>query len=543
MAFLLTQGASTLYKVDISTGTATALTLPTGVTLSTTRKPKFALLNQWVAMVNSPSKNLLIDPEGIVAPLALRPPLHGPSMAAGSGTGLTGAYMFRISFIVKNSDGDLLSESVLSPSSVAVTLANQDASLTDIAISPDAETTGRRVYRTLSGGASTIMFHVFDIDDNTSTSIVNNTADATVTLLPTMANTLVSPPGTLPGIKFKNIVQWKSRFWGIADDPSLLDTIYASSTNKVYTFPDSLVAYPTGQDEKGIIGFGVRRNQLGFLKRSGLWMISSSSGSTGVNLSNVSLQQVAFEKAGCIAEDTIITINDKVYWLGRDGVYEWDDDSVHSITDDLVAPWFRKDGTYFNRSRFENAFARYNEITNSYELHLAATGSSDEDRWISFNLTNRKWFGPHKTALFTPSHAGHLTDADGLPVTLVGATSGVIYTGNSANKRDGAATAIDMDCFGPFHSGGEPDYEHYWGELSMLTKVESAGTLEITPYVGRLGVAAGTAFNHTLTTGRERLQRLGRGALARLRFRKNTVNQSATIYGYEISPYHVVGRR
>ena len=51
MAFLLTQAGSTLYKVNLSSGTATALTLPTGVTLSTTRKPKFALLNQWVAMV------------------------------------------------------------------------------------------------------------------------------------------------------------------------------------------------------------------------------------------------------------------------------------------------------------------------------------------------------------------------------------------------------------------------------------------------------------------------------------------------------------
>src|SRR3970282_1124317 len=103
MAFLLAQGGSTLYKVNLSTGAATALTLPTGVTLSTTRKPKFALLNQWVAMVNSPTQNLLIDPEGVVTPIVPQPPTRYPRTVVGSGTGLTGAYMYAVSFIVKNS--------------------------------------------------------------------------------------------------------------------------------------------------------------------------------------------------------------------------------------------------------------------------------------------------------------------------------------------------------------------------------------------------------------------------------------------------------
>src|SRR3990167_835743 len=154
MAFLLAQTGTTLYKVDVATGTATALTFPTGVTLSSTRKPKFALLNQWVAMVNSPTKNLLIDPEGIVTPLVPLAPANAPNVATGSGTGLTGAYMYAASFIVKNSDGDLLAESPIGPPSSAVTAADDDFALTDIPLSPDAHVTGRRLYRTLTGGAS-----------------------------------------------------------------------------------------------------------------------------------------------------------------------------------------------------------------------------------------------------------------------------------------------------------------------------------------------------------------------------------------------------
>lgn len=541
MAFCLAQGSSTLYKVDLSSGTATALTLPTGVTLSTTRKPKFALLNQWVAMVNSPTKNLLIDPEGTVTVLTPQAPTHGPTMAAGSGTGLTGAYMYRVSFIVKNSDGELLAESSLSPPSTAVTLADDDASLTDIAVSPDGHVNGRRLYRTLTGGASTIMFHLLDIDDNTTTALLENIADARVTLLPAMSSSLASPPGTLPGIRLKNIIEWKSRLWALADSPALADNIYVCDTNKVYAWPNTLVAFPTGQDEKGCIAFARRRNQLGFLKRSGLWMVSASSDSTGIAISRVSISQVSWEKGGCIGEDTVVTIGDSVYWLGRDGVYEWSDKGVQSITDNLVKPWFTTD-TYFVRSRFPNAFARYNEITNSYELHLAAVGGVIEDRWVSFNLTTRRWFGPHKTGAFTPSHAWHLIDTNGLPVTLVGGTDGVIYTGNSSNKRDGAATAIDMDCTGPWHVGDSPDRMHTWLQLSVMSKVEAAGTMDVTPTVGGLDASAGTAMTHTLTTGRELLSRPGTGRLCRLRFRKNTVNQSATIYGYEL-PWITTGRR
>lgn len=542
MAFLLAQAGTTLYKVDLATGTATALTLPTGVTLSSTRKPKFAILNQWVAMVNSPTINLVIDPEGTVRPMVPRPPSHPPSMAAGAGTGLTGAYQYLTSFVVLDTDGNLLMESPLSPPSDPTTLANQNASLTDIDKSLDT-ITARRLYRGLSGGVYPNVFRLMDVLGNVATSLIENVADSKLTLLPALSDTLVAPPGTLPGIRLKNIVEWKSRLWAVADDPNLVDTVYATETNKVYAWPNSLVAYPTGLDKEGIIGFAVLKNQLGFLKRNGLWMISGSSGSTGINIENVSVQQVVTPgNGGCMSADTIVTIRDKAYWLGRDGVYEWDGSAVHNISNDQVYPWFTTD-TYFNRTRFSNAFARFNELSSQYELHLAAAGSSVEDRWVSFNIDNRSWYGPHKTDAFTPSHAALAINSDGLPVTLVGGTDGIIYTGNSSNKRDGSATAIDMDCYGPFHATDAPDIEHFWGQLSMLTRVEAAGTLTVTPYVGRLNAVAQAAITHDLTLGRELLRILGDGPLCRLRIRKNTVNQSATILGYEISPVFENGRR
>jgi hypothetical protein len=347
MASLIVQGSSTLYSLNLSTGTATTLTLPTDITLSTTRKPKFAVLNQWVVMVNSPTRNLAIDPEGTVRPMVPRPPMHPPAVATGGGTGLTGDYQYRTSFIVTNSDGELLMESPLGPASIAVTASDDDLDLTDIPISLDT-ISARRIYRTLSGG--TAYFNLLDHDGNTSTTLQDSTTDAKLELLPSVPGSLVSPPGTIAGIRFKNIVEWKNRLWAIADDPTLIDTVFISETNKIYTWPNTITAYPTGLDQKGIVAFAKRRNQLGLLKRDGVWRVSGTSSSIGINVNNISVAQIAFDKAGCVAEESVVTINDRSYWLGKDGVYMWDDNGVQNITNSTVSPWFKTD-TYCLKPR------------------------------------------------------------------------------------------------------------------------------------------------------------------------------------------------
>src|SRR3990167_3363000 len=437
MAVLIAQGASTLYRVDLAAGTLTTLTLPTGVTLATSRKPRFATLNQWVIMVNSPSRNLAIDPEGTVRVLVPEPPTHGPDPAT-SGTGLTGDYQYKVSFYVKDTDGNILMESPLSDAYETITLANQGVSLADIPISPDS-ISGRRIYRTLASGET--YYHLVDIDDNVTTTILDTTSDDDLSLLPSLSSTLTAPPGTVPGIRLKNIVEWKSRLWAVADDPDYVDTIFFSDTNKIYAWGNSVIAHPTGQEAQGIVAFAPRRSQLGILKRNGVWLISGTASSTGIAASQISVHQIESGRAGTLSPDTVVVANDRVYWLGNDGVYGWSDEGVQNITDAQVAPWFQTD-TYFNRTRFPNAFAKWNELRRTYDLHLAATGASTENRWVSFNTMNRTWYGPSLTSAFTPSHATQLVDEDGLPICLLAGTDGVVYTANSTNIRDGASTAI-----------------------------------------------------------------------------------------------------
>lgn len=542
MGFLLVQGGSSLYKIDPSTGTATALTLPTGVTLSTTRKPRFAILNQFVAMVNSPSRNLIIDPEGTVRLMVPPAPAAAPVLASGGAGNVTGDVRLRCSFVTLGSDGQLYTETALSPVGNVVTLSSNSLAISRVPISTDSSISARRIYRNIAGGET--FYKLLDVDGNTATTAVSNLTDALLELLPVDSGILVAPPGTLETGRMRIICSWKSRLWGVGSDPTQVDDVLFTESNKVYAWPNLIPAYPKGQNTEGIVAFAPRRDQLGVLKRDGLWQITgSASGSTGISTSSVSLVQIVYGKAGCIAPDSVVTVNDRVYWLGNDGVWEWGPEGVKNISNETVKPWFDKDSTYFNASRFPNAFAKFNEARNCYSLHLAANGSSVEDRWVEFNLTSRKWYGPHKTGAFTPSHAASGLDANGLPLTLVGGTDGVVYVANQATFRDGAATLIDMDCIGPFHSANAPDMDHHWGELSVLSKVESGGTLSVTPKVGRLNSAAQSAISHDLTKGREVLRIIGDGALCQLRFQQASLNQGATIYGYEIDNVFENGKK
>jgi len=246
---------------------------------------------------------------------------------------------------------------------------------------------------------------------------------------------------------------------------------------------------------------------------------------------------------GGVATDSCIVVDNIAYWLGKDGIYEWSDRGIVNIAKEKVNAWFTTD-TYFNRSRFPNCYAGYNSVLDVVYFHLAAAGSSSEDRWIAWHRKERAWLGPHKTDLFTPNATMMVEDANSLPILLVAGTNGVIYSANRSTRTDGAGTAVDMDVYGKAHDENTPDIEKFWGEMSILSKKEASGSLTVTPYFGVHpdSLTAATAFTHDLTTGRERLGRVGQGGVLQLRFRQNTAGVDTTLLGYEI-PNHELGRR
>jgi hypothetical protein len=542
--FYMVQAGTSLQLVQTD-GTITTLTLPTGVTIDATIRGIIVAFAQKLFFVRAGSINLWLDPtdtELTVRPMSIPTPLSPPTVAAGASTGLTGAYRTKVSYFLKNPAGAVIIESPLSEASLAVTLANQDLDISAIPISPDASLFvsatslflfGRRIYRTASGGSS--YFPCVDIDDNSTTEIFNSITDSALDELPADPSR-GNPPGTIVGTSIDLMCAWNNRLFAKASAIDRVDHLIYTEEDDFGTWsPDNdLLAKPVGEDQFGITGFLPRRDELGIGKRGRLMKLVGSSND------DFELITIA-EGAGVLAPFSCTVIRDIGYYLGLDGVYEYGPDGVKNITNDSVAPWFLTDD-YFNRAIFPYALGAFNSKNNTYDLQLAAVGSSVFDRWISFDLARRQWLGPHKTGAFTPTCRSLLRDANGGYLPIMASSSGFLYSMNQSGGTDDG-TGIVIDWITKWFSANAPDMMHFWDRATLHLKKQSAGTLTLTPRVGDTAAADGTAQTVNMASGdRAVLARWGVGRLLRVEFSHTANGQDVEIYGIE-QPFTEIGRR
>lgn len=536
MAYTLIQSGTSL-QIMKADGTLSTLTLPSGVTIDSSKRPRFAVIGRQVVLVNSPSVNLWIDPYGTVRPMVLPPPASNPSLATGGGTGLTGAYRARYSYIIRDPDTDaLIAESPLSPQSAAFTATNQDIAVSNVIPSSYSGVSARRLYRTTAGGST--YFNWIDLEGNTLTTITDGLSDAALGLAASATN-LGAPPGSTKGGRMRLIVSWRDRLWGVNDDSAERDWIYRSEPGYFYKWPttSTLIAKPIGEDSIGVTGFIPRRDELGICKRNRILKVI---GDTDATFSVV----VVAEGVGCVAPDSIVVIDDVGYFLGVDGIYSFGPNGLENLSRDRAHGWFNTD-TYFNRAEFPNAVGRYNRQLDMYELLLAGAGGSSLNRWLSYDRRRRIWWGPHKTDAFTPTFAGSIRDASEVIVPVfVGTTGGnnYLYYQDSTKVNDDA-TGIDWDVDSKFHHANTPDIHKMWLQPTWILAPQSAGSMTVTVKTGRLNTAAqARTVSVDLTRNRVKTRRLGEGQMLQLNLRHNTVDQTLGIYGYEI-PFFEVGRR
>ena len=531
MAWYLVQAGAALYAMGTD-GSSTALTMPTGVSLHLARKMRTAILNRALVVVNAPTRNTVIQPDGTIHVLVPMTPAFAPTAAAGASTGLTGRFRVKYSYAVKDAYGRIVAESPLSPYA-EITLANTGLALTDIGTSLDSSVNCRIIYRTTTGGE--IYFRWVNLDDNVVTAYDNNLADAGLSLLPKLNSSLGVPPGSAGGTRMRLITEWKNRLWSVSDDPGDVDNLRYSGALQGWAWPTSnLIPIPrVGATTEGITALMPRRDDMVVFKRNSVHKITGDD--------DTSFQRVVVtEGAGLVAPDSVQVIRNIGYGLGEDGVYQYDDDGFVNISREEVSEWFESD-TYFNRSQFPYAEGHWNPDQNSYDLHLAAAGSTVLDRWVSYDLSRKKWLGPHKTDAFTPKSVALVLNSSGSPIPLVGGSDGFVYTMNNAARTDGTSTAIDFDV-STIHTANTPDIEKQFMQMDVLSKVEAAGTLSVTPTVGGLDAAAQSVMSYDLTLGRQRGVFIGPGRILQLRWRHNTNAQDVTIYGAEL-PYFELGRK
>ena len=512
---------STGVQIMGSSGTLTTLTLPTGVT-ATGLPARFARLNNRIVITGCVSVPIWVGQDLQLRVLSLPTPTSAPVLTTGTGT-YTGTRKARVSYLLRDDAGNILAESPLGPASAAVTFTNQGVVIGSLPIPlSGAPVTDRRIYLTATGGST--YFLAFDVEGITETSVTTSIADAS------LSNTAASADQIAAPTDLDLVTVWKNRLFG----RSQLDLVVGSTPARIDQWPNSFPV-DQGTDSYGITGFLARRDELGIGRRDKVWKL------TGTSEDDFALVKESDGK-GIIGPDTCIVVRDIGYFLSDDGFYSWGPGGVKCLTDERVRPWFTTD-TYFNRARFPYAFSRYDPVSHRISVHLAAAGSSVNDRWIDFDIETGAWYGPHKCGAVTNFTAATIApDSNNVLRSILAADDGYLYTPTSGSATDGASTAIDFDVYGKFHMGNTPDDHQAWLQLSVFTAVESGGTLTITPTVGDLESSAGTAMSHDLTKGRERLGRPGVGRLCQLRFRENTAGQKVQLYGYEL-PFLRLGRR
>lgn len=527
--FALIQAGGQLIAMKPDGSAVFTITLPAGVTLASTVRVRASVLNRKiiVAGTGALSEPIWIRPTNLAAyKLRMFAPAAGPVLTGGAAGGLIYGW---VSFFQKI-DGVVVNESPLSPASVQST----SKIFTAIPISANPNGTGRRLYRSVDTGS--VPFAMTDIDDNTTTTFDSNAiTSAALSLL------AASPQlGTAP-TDLDLITSWRSRMWGRSDTAGARDNAYFTEVDQPWAWaPDSfLLAEPVGEDDFGITGWLPRKDELVMLKRSRVLKIIG----TGID-ADFDVLGVA-DGIGCISPDSCAVIRDIGYFLGLDGPYKVGPNGVDAIFDKRVVPWFQTDD-YFNRAMFASALGGYNPLTTTYDLHLAAAGSTVLDRWVSYSVNDHTWTGPHKTGKFTPYGRGLLRDTNGQFNPCVGGSDGYLYQMNQDGASD-AGKPIEIDWLTKAFSGGAPDIEHTWLEGALLMKEQthtgqSAGSLRVTPYMGDKNAPAGNPFDVEMLTGRERLPRFGTGRLLQLRFTHTIDGEDVELYGMEI-PFIEEGRR
>lgn len=524
MAFTLVQTGTTLRLVGPD-GTAAPLTLPTGVTLSAALTPRFAIFGGYVVMVNSPSRPITIDGTGTVRVLTPDPPGSALTLSGVTAGGLTGTYTARQTYRVRDASGNLISESDYGPVSAAVTIAAKKLRASGINLSSQ-DITETQLYRTTTLGAT--YFPWLTVSGNTQTAAEDDLSDAGLGILQG------APLGTAPDLT--RICSWKSRLWGV--DRKLIDSLQYTETGKMYAWSSEIDLPAVGADARGLVGFLPRRDTLGIGKAN---MLLALTGTTSDDIRLTILSNML----GVESQESAIVYRDTAYFLWQDGVYQWDAAGITCISDGVagkgnVRSWFTTN-SYFNRRQFSASFAMIDPIENKYRLFLCSAGSSVVDRWVEFDLQNRTWWGPHKTAAFSPQCAFLRITNNAIFVPTIGDTAGFLWQ-KQATRTDGAS-AIDFSVTTKRHDQLSPRIDKFWGRVSVAQVAQAAGTLTVTPAVGEMNAVTGTAMSADMTLPVQDLGRLGVGKTAQLNFENAQVGQDVELLGYEIDPINPVGKR
>lgn len=377
---------------------------------------------------------------GLVAPTAAL------TAATGAAGNLNGAYTWVYTFVSPTH------ESNASPVSSSLTLTNQQASLTGIAVSSDTQVTKRRIYRTAAGG--TDRKFVGEINDNVTTAFTDNIADSSLGVdVPIDKN--------VPIVN-KFIEAFKNRLW-LAGDPNNPRRLYFSELFEPEAWPTSFfVDIPmTPGDE--ITCLRILGDVLVVYGHNTPFMV------IGETPFDFTIKR-SFAQAGTESDRTVRLIENAHIYLARGGIYAFDG-AVGRLLSDDIHPVIRELPAGF----LKNSAAEYHEKNKVYRLAVTGPGNTTNSKEIIYDLRNNASTISDRSIAYY-----HHLDGPGDTGQLFSAspTAGVLNEEDTGTTANGSAILVKWK--GKAYTLGVIDFTKFLRHsLLWLQPNEDVITLEI----------------------------------------------------------------
>lgn len=358
-------------------------------------------------------------------------------------------------------------ESNPSPVSAILDIAGQSAQLTAIPISTDSQVTQRNIYR--EGGTSAIPRFLTIINDNTTTTYTDDTADIALSL--TEMSFTHDPPLAAYGFFYNH----KNRIIA-AGDASNPFRMYLSS----YGLPEY---WPTVENNADIDGGWIDVEPtyedpiIGFCSTGSLLVIAKSNSIhvlMGDSFSDFVVRKVS--SYGCAARRSLVRCQNQVLFLGPDGM-------AYALTDDEPQPIaLALEATLKTLTRNELAQACACYADQRYILFVPRESGTDPVN-VAYDFRAKCWTDLSDAALgATDAYAalGQVTNSEVLLATKAGYldSSGSAYNGivSALGPADLGNGNISIAWETPAFEFGRPTFTKRLKRLSLQGSLAFAGT-------------------------------------------------------------------
>lgn len=308
------------------------------------------------------------------APWTIAAPIVAPTVGL-TGTGLTGAYQVRYTYVRKTSAGALAAESNPGPVSLVANPVNQSLAISGLVPSGDSQVTHLRLYRTVRGGSA----YLFDQDvTNGTTTATSSQADTALGALLSLTNNTAAPLAS-------QLALWNETFWLTKDASNPTYLWYSQRLNPESWPPANFLSIGDASDPlQTPVPFG---GLLGVFSRKTKYRVLGNAVSGYV-------PEEAMSRRGTAAFQATIATEQGVIFVARDGIFRTDFSSPDVEISQAIFPLFV--GETVNGMAPINWDAvstmRASFFKRRYYLAYASGTNTVPDKVLVYSFTTSQWY-------------------------------------------------------------------------------------------------------------------------------------------------------